>query len=198
MDITHNITKREELISLSAHYAECLKQHIIDSERPCIVNVLGIPYVGKSLIIDTMMMALLDELDHTKLYTQAPQIKQFLESEPSHALSKHLSIKGMVNNTPAQLSFDRTNISSYDVTDLLMNSFNKAAEGSGITKGVIFANSDINQSTLQITLDFSDTFRRAKIKNDWTGAIAKQRASKMWDRTVKISSPLPLEPFNGS
>lgn len=198
MDITHNITKREELISLSAYYAECLKQHIIDSERPYIVNLTGDRNAGKSLIIDTMMMALLDELDHTKLYTQAPQIKQFLESKPSHATSKHLSIKGMINKTPAQLSFDRTNISSYDVTDLLMNSFNKAAEGSGIAKGAIFANSYINQSILQITLDFSDTFRRAKIKNRWTGEAAKEKASKMWDRTVKISSPLPIEPFNGS
>ncbi len=102
MDITHNITKREELISLSAYYAACIKQHIIDSESPCIVNVQGIPYVGKSLIIDTMMMALLDELDHTILYEQKPQIKQFLEDEPSHANSEHLSIKGMVNKKPAK------------------------------------------------------------------------------------------------
>lgn len=196
MDITHNITKREELISLSAYYAESIKQHIIDSESPYIVNLLGDRNAGKSLIADTMMMALFDKYDHTLLYDQKPQKKQFLECEPGKSEYFHLNDKGLINNTPAQLSFDRLKLENEDVTDELEKAFNLAAEGSGITKGVIFANSVVTNPILQITLEFSNELRQHL--NQYYGSIVKEKASKMWDRTVKISSTLKIEPFNGS
>ncbi|MCB9991112.1 MAG: hypothetical protein H6867_07000 [Rhodospirillales bacterium] len=132
---------REALIDLSQALAHAFDpRFFIDDSNLPIIAVSGSGEGGKSMVIEAMMKAILDEYDPRDMKRPDSKREMFIESKPCDAIDRYCQAIGHVKGVPIMCGFDRiTHIYGSKANDSLAKAFTDAANNNGVKPvGAIF------------------------------------------------------------